>query len=268
MYRLPFEFFIGLVRQRDLLISMTKRDINNRYMGSFLGGGWALIQPLVTILVMWFVFQFGFRAGNTTDGIPFALWLISGMIPWFFFSEALSTSTNAIVEQAHIVKKIVFRISLLPVVKILASLMVHFFFIFVLVIVSLIHGYMPTLKWLQIPYYLFSAMFLLLALSWTTSSVIVFFRDFGQLVAVCIQLGFWATPIFWNIAMIPEKYQWIFNLNPVFYFIEGYRESIIDGAWFWENPAWTLYFWAVNLLLMLVGVTCFKRLKPHFADVL
>ncbi|PKH01857.1 teichoic acid ABC transporter permease [Psychromonas sp. MB-3u-54] len=268
MYKLPFIFVRDIYSSRELLRTMTKRDLQNRYLGSLLGGVWAFIQPLVTLLVMWFVFQVGFKAQPTPDGVPFTLWLVSAMIPWFFFSETLSNATNSIIDQADVVKKIVFKVSLLPIVKIISALIIHLFFIGILLSIAIAYGYYPTLNWLQIPYFLFCSLVLLLGISWITSSIVVFFRDIGQVVAVVIQLGFWGTPIFWQVGMIPEQYQWLFKLNPVFYITEGYRNSVTTDIWFWEDASWTSYYWLVTVFILLIGIICFKKLKPHFADVL
>ncbi|MBF4427618.1 ABC transporter permease, partial [Vibrio anguillarum] len=83
-----------------------------------------------------------------------------------------------------------------------------------------------------------------------------------------IQLGFWATPIFWNITMVPIEYQWVLKLNPVFYITEGYRNTITTDLWFWESFLWTAYYWIFTSFTLLVGIVCFKKLRPHFADVL
>ncbi|CAH6921002.1 Transport permease protein [Vibrio chagasii] len=268
MYKLPFKFIGEIFSSRELLYSMAKRDIKNRYLGSLFGGVWAFIQPLVTIFVIWFVFQVGFKAQPTSDGVPFTLWLLSAIIPWFFFAEVLSSGTNSILEQANIVKKIVFKVSLLPIVKIVSALIIHVFFIVVLFLTAISYGYEPKLNWLQVPYYLLCALVLLLGITWITSSIVVFFRDIGQLIAVVVQLGFWGTPIFWDIAMVPEKYQWLFKLNPVFYVTEGYRIALSSDVWFWQSPLWTIYFWITAILLLTLGSICFKRLRPHFSDVL
>ena len=130
------------------------------------------------------------------------------------------------------------------------------------------YGYSPELYWLQTIYYLFATVVLLLGLSWITSSVVVFFKDIGQLVAMVIQFGFWLTPIFWNMNMVPPRYHWIIELNPMVYIIEGYRNSMIYHKWFWENMDMTIYFWIVTLSIFAIGGLTFKKLRPHFADVL
>jgi lipopolysaccharide transport system permease protein/teichoic acid transport system permease protein len=242
-------------------------DFRQRYLGSYLGILWAFIQPTITVLIFWFVFQVGFKSQPVND-VPFILWLIAGMFPWFFFNDALSNATNAVMENSYLVKKIVFKVSFLPIIKILSALIVHLFFVFFMYGLFMVYGYVFDLHWLQVFYYLGAMIVLILGISYITSSVVVFFRDMGQLVAMLLQFGFWMTPIFWSIGMVPAKYQWLIKLNPLYYIVEGYRDSMIHHVWFWEKPMLTLYFWIVALGMLALGFSTFKRLKPHFADVL
>ena len=248
-------------------MKLTKNDFKQKYIGNFLGIFWAFIQPTATIAVFWFVFQVGFKS-QPVDDFPFILWLVAGMFPWFYFAEGLSNGTNSILANAFLVKKIVFRVSLLPIIKLLSAITVHIFFIFFMFAMFIYYGFSPEIYWIQIVYYLFAVSVLLLGLSWITSSVVVFFRDMGQLVAIVIQFGFWLTPIFWSMKMVPEKYYWLIELNPLVYIIEGYRNSMIYHKWFWEEPSATLYFWLVTMFIFIVGGLTFKSLRPHFSDVL
>jgi lipopolysaccharide transport system permease protein/teichoic acid transport system permease protein len=262
-----YSFLKSILQNRILLWSLTKNDFKQRYLGNILGITWAFIQPTVTILIFWFVFQVGFKA-QPVDDFPFILWLIAGMFPWFFFSEGLSNGTNSILANSFLVKKVVFRVSLLPIVSLMSALVIHTFFIFFMFAMFVYYGYSPELYWLQIPYYLFATSVLLLGLSWLTSSVVVFFKDMGQFVAMIIQFGFWLTPIFWSMKMVPEKYIWLIKLNPVVYIIEGYRNSMIYHKWFWSDINVTLYFWLFTAGIFILGGLTFKKLRPHFADVL
>lgn len=262
-----FNFLKAIFQNRVLLWSLTKNDFKQRYLGNFLGIMWAFIQPTVMILIFWFVFQVGFKSQPVGD-VPFILWLLAGMIPWFFFAEGLSSGTSSIVTNNFLVKKVVFRVSLLPIVSLMSALVIHLFFIFFMMAMFLYYGYSPELYWLQIPYYLFAMTVLLLGLSWLTSSAVVFFKDIGQFVAMIIQFGFWLTPIFWSMKMVPERYQWIIELNPMVYIIKGYRDSMINHQWFWQDLNMILYFWLVTGLMFILGGLTFKRLRPHFADVL
>ena len=262
-----FGFIKAIFQNRALLWSLTKNDFKQRYLGNILGIAWAFIQPTATVLIFWFVFQVGFKS-QPVDDFPFILWLLAGMFPWFFFAEGLSSGTNSIIANSFLVKKVVFRISLLPIISLLSALAIHIFFIFFMFIMFIYYGYTPQWHWLQIFYYLFATTVLLLGLSWITSSVVVFFKDIGQFVTMIIQFGFWLTPIFWNMNMVPEKYHWIIELNPIVYIIEGYRNSMIYHTWFWEDISMTIYFWTVTLTIFIVGGLTFKKLRPHFADVL
>jgi len=261
------DFLKAIMKNRTLLLSLTKNDLKQKYQGNFLGVAWALIQPTATIIIFWFVFQVGFKS-KPVDNFPFILWLVAGMFPWFYFAEGLSNGTNSIIANSFLVKKVVFRVSLLPIVSLLSALGIHIFFIFFMFAMFMYYGYMPEIYWLQLIYYVFALSIFLLGLSWITSSVVVFFKDMGQLVAIIIQFGFWLTPIFWNISIIPEKYHWLIELNPIVYIIEGYRNSMIYHKWFWEDMHMTIYFWIVTLVIFMIGGLTFKKLRPHFADVL
>jgi lipopolysaccharide transport system permease protein/teichoic acid transport system permease protein len=262
-----YRFLRDIIRNRRLLIDLIKNDFKSRYLQNYLGVLWAFIQPTITILIFWFVFQVGFKSAPVQD-TPFVLWLIAGMIPWFFLTEALGSATNAILDNSFLVKKIVFRVSLLPIVKITSALIIHLFFILFMLGMFLYYGYMPTLYWIEIIYYLFASIIFLLGVSWITSSVVIFFRDLSQLVSMAIQFGFWLTPIFWMLSMIPVKFQWLFKLNPAYYITQGYRDALINHIWFWEKPLETLQFWIITVIFFALGAIVFRKLRPHFADVL
>lgn len=262
-----FGFLKAIFQSRTLLWSLTKNDFKQKYIGNVLGVFWAFIQPTVMVAIFWFVFQVGFKS-KPIDNFPFILWLVTGLFPWFFFAEGLSTGTNSVVANGFLVKKVVFRVSLLPMIPLLSALTIHIFFILFMFGMFLYYGYVPEIYWIQIIYYVFATLVLLLGLSWLTSSIVVFFKDIGQFVAVVVQIGFWAAPILWHIKIVPEQYHWLIKLNPTFYIIEGYRNSMIYHKWFWEDITLTAYFWTVTMAIFILGGFTFKKLRPHFADVL
>ena len=108
----------------------------------------------------------------------------------------------------------------------------------------------------------------MLAISYTTCAVVVFFRDLTQIISILLQIGTWATPILWNIAGIDDSFKWIIKLNPVTYIVEGYRLAVYGNEWFWQHFYSSTYFWIVSVSLFLFGSLIFKRSKVHFADVL
>ena len=264
-----FVFFIDLYKSKYIIYQLVKRDFQNRYLGSFVGFLWVLIQPTVYIAIMWFVLAFGLKPGNVgSSAVPYHLWFISGLVPWLFLSELMSAGTNSIIEYSYLIKKVVFRSSIIPMIKIFSSLIIHLFMVIILIFVFLLSGFKPNIYWFQIPYYLFSATFLLFGFSWLTSSLSVFIKDVPQIVAVLLQVFFWGTPIIWQYQMLPERFAFIYKFNPIFFIIKGYRDSFLGQSWFWQNQQETFVFWGFSLLLFGVGAAVFKKLKPHFADVL
>ncbi len=263
-----YRFLKHIVESRKLLFTLSYNDFKEKYLGSYLGIIWAILRPLMFIGVMWFVFGVGFKAKPVEDETPFILWLLCGMIPWFFFADALGKGANAITSNSFLVKKVSFRVSILPLVKVLSSLYIHLVFVAILFAFFLLYGYKPTIYWAQIPYFILCMVLLLLGLGWLTSSIKVFVKDIGEIIGVVIQFGFWLTPIFWSIDIIPEKYQSIIKLNPMFYIVEGYRNALIHHRWFWEDMGLTIYFLSFTFIILGIGAIVFKRLRPHFGDVL
>lgn len=266
-FRLLFNFVKDLFQNKSLLWELTKKDLKQRYLGSYLGVLWAFIQPVITVLIFWFVFQVGFRS-MPVDNFPFVLWLICGMFPWFFFADAWSSASASIIANSFLVKKVVFRVSLLPMIQIMSALVVNVFFILLLFLLFAVYGFMPELYNLQVIYYLFAMVCLVFGLSLITATLSVFSRDVSQLVSMLLQFGFWATPIFWSLNIIPDTYSWIFKLNPLYYIINGYRDAFIYHHWFWELGTISFTFWVTTIVIMLTGVFLFRKLRPHFADVL
>jgi len=252
---------------RVMILRLSKNDFKTRFAGSYLGIFWAFVQPVVTILVYWFVFEVGFRS-SPVDDFPFVLWLTAGMVPWFFFSEAWSAGTNSLIEYSYLVKKVVFNISVIPIVKIIAALFIHAFFVGFMLVIYMGYGYMPSIYWLQIIYYSLCLLVLVLALSYLCSAITVFFRDLSQIISVVLQIGIWLSCIMWSVGMLPEQFRWIMNFNPIYYVVSGYRSALIDHVWFWETPYQTLGFWIFVAILMSAGFNVFNKLRVHFADVL
>lgn len=257
-------------RSRRLIFDLANKDFKSRYAASYLGILWAFVQPIVTVSIYILVFQVGFKQGMKRD-VPFALWLTIGIVPYLFFQEALLSATNSLMEFSYLVKKVVFKISVLPIVKIISATYVHLFFIGLTVVVYFCFQMPAHIYMVQVFYYSFAAIVLVLGLSYITASMVVFFRDLGQIVNILLQFFMWLTPIMWDVNdmdwVTPGIHRFL-KLNPVYYIISGYRDTFLDRIWFWEKGEWTVYFWAVALLIAMLGALTFKKLEKHFADVL
>lgn len=257
-----------LKSNKSLIWNLAKNDFKTKYAGSYLGIIWAFINPVIVIFLYWFVFSYGLKAGSPVEKVPFILWFMSGLVPWFFFQDALINSTNCMMEYSYLVKKVVFKISVLPIIKILSSLFVHVVFVAFLLVVAMTYGVKPNVIVLQLVYYSLCTFFLVLGISYATSAIVLFFKDLSQIISILLQIGMWMTPIMWSYTIVPEKYQWIVKLNPFFYIVEGYRDTLLLDVWFWERYFQTAYFWIVSLFCFGFGALIFKKLKPHFSDVL
>lgn len=265
----------GIYESRKLIARLSVNDFKTKFAGSYLGIVWAFVQPVIMVFVYWFVFEKGLKpvpvknaAGVT---IPFLLWMIAGLVPWFFFSDALSGGTRALLDYSYLVKKVVFRIDILPMVKVISAVFVHLFFLVFEVLVYALYGYYPDLYTLQIFYYSVCLFLLALGITYLTSAIVVFFRDLNQIINIVLQVGIWATPIMWNIDTmdgIGKVLKTILMLNPLYYIVQGYRDSLIGKIAFWQRPGLTIYFWIFVLVVLWLGTSVFKKLRMHFADVL
>lgn len=261
-------FLVHIWSSRNLLLSLIIYNFKKQYLGSYFGLAWAYIQPLMFIFVIWTVFEFGFRASPVETGVPFALWLLVGIVPWFFFSNAISLGADAICGHAYLVKKVAFRVSILPLVNIGSAFLINLGLIMILIIVLLLNGFWPTFYWIQLLFYNALIILFAIGLSWLSSSIRVFVKDVTSFIVVFLQMCFWLTPIFWSINLVPEKYHYLIRLNPIYYIIDGYRDTFINQIWFWEKPNWFFYYSAIVIFFLIIGALVFKRLRPHFADIL
>lgn len=256
-----------LLKNRRIILQLASNDFRNKFAGSYLGIFWAFVQPIVNVTVYWFIFSKGLKTGPEGD-YPFLLWLISGICPWFFLNDALNSSINSLVEYSYIVKKVRFNISIIPLIKIISSTFVHAFFISIVVIVFLIYQYPITIYAIQTIYYSFCTLLLIIGLVYFAAAIHIFFRDMSQIVSILLQYSMWTVPIMIADQNFPAVMIPLLKYNPLYYLIQGYRDCFIDRIWFWERPGMTFYYWGIVLAALWIGRGTFRRLKPHFADVL
>ncbi len=284
-----FSIFDDLWTSRKLMGKLAWMDIRKRYAGSIGGIIWAYVVPLINILVMWFVFQYVFgsvgRLGTQMD-IPYIVWLVPGYIMWTLISDSLIQATNCMAEYSYLVKKVQFKSDILPPMKVISSLFIHAFFLVFALVICLIfgnQGFWPTWAWFQLFYFLLGAIVLLTGLSWLVASLAVFLKDMNQIVTVVLQIGFWATPVFWNLndilntkdgsAPSPRRVFafYFLQFNPFYYLVNGYRSTMVLNQPFWEfdQAYWQgPYFWAVAIFFLFLGAFAFGKTRKHFADVL
>lgn len=251
----------------EQICSLAIGDFKSRFSGSYLGVFWGIIQPFSTILLFWFVFQVGFRS-QPIENVPFILWLSAGMIPWNYFYDSWFGGTNSFTGYNYIVKKVVFDVRVLPVVKALSSALLNAIFNLILLVIYCIYSEFPGIHILDMIYFSICIFMYTLGLSYITATLNVFIKDIGQFLGIILQFIMWMTPMMWQYTMIPDKYSWFYKLNPLHYIINGYRESLIYGYWFFHHKMQMIWFWTVTLIVVFSGYKLMNKLKIHFADVL
>jgi lipopolysaccharide transport system permease protein len=259
-------FLRHILNNRYMLYELTRRDFKQKYAGDMMGLAWAVLDPLAMMAIFWLIFGLGFRGGRDM-GVPFVAYLITGLASYMCFQGSLSQATGSIKAYSFLLKKVDFRVSILPMVKIFSEYLLHCIVVAVMVVILIANGIYPSLYWSQFLYYAVAMGVLLLGLSWFSSAVSLFFPDINNIISILLRFLFYLTPIFWNIEMLPKKVHWMMKLNPMYYIVTGYRDSFLFRRGFWEEPFLGLYFWGVTALVLMIGIMVFSRLKPHFADV-
>lgn len=261
-------FLRKILQNRFMLRNLVARDIRARYTGSFLGLFWAFIHPLTQLAIYLFVFSIVLRVklGPEYGGINFAIWLMSGMLPWLFFAEVVGRSPGAVIEQASLIKKTVFPSEILLVAHVAAALVNHFIMLGILLAVLAATGLWFGWAILWLPLYLACVIFLALGLAWIVSSVNVFLRDAGQVLAVVLSIWFFLTPIIYPMELVPAGFKPLLAANPLLYPVQGYRMALLGREPF--DPIGLALIAGLGLGVLALGGLVFKKLKPAFADVL
>ena len=259
-----------LFKNLKIILSLAISDFKKRFVGSYFGILWMFLQPLSTVAIYTFVFQIGFKAVPPVSNIPYVLWLLPGIIPWFYFQENVLQGTNVLYEYQFLVKKVVFNTSYLPIIKLISTFLAHLCFLAILFIIMIIYNRGISIKYLLSLYYSFSLSIFSLAITYITGSINVFFKDMLQIVSIGLNFGMWMTPIMYSETIFKNNHQLILKLlrlNPLFYIVKGYRSVFVNESFefFLTN---TIYFWFFTFVLLFLGIRIFNKLKNHFSDVL
>jgi lipopolysaccharide transport system permease protein/teichoic acid transport system permease protein len=260
------DFFYQLFAQRALILTLSTRSFKQQYIRNAFGFVWAVLDPLAFVVILYFVFSARF-ARNDHDAMPFIVYLFCGYVAYELFNSTLLSVTSSIHNHSFLLKKVNFKVAILPIVSGFSNLFMHGVVLTVLIAIFLLNGLSPSLFWFQIFYYIFALMCLLVSVGWLTASIYLFFPDIRNVINIISRILFFLTPIFWNMEGILPKHQFILKLNPVYYIANGYRDSFFYKVGFWEHPLLTIYFWLFTLIFLIAGVSVFKKLRPHFADV-
>jgi len=257
------------ITYKQQIFKLAKADLIKTYRGAALGWAWAIIKPAVTIFVYWFSFEIGLRAGKDVNGFPFFLWLISGVIPWFYMSDMLTAGTDTIRKYSYLVTKMKFPVATIPTFVSISKFMVHLILMGIMILIFICMGYPPTIYLIQLPIYMLLMFVFFTIWSLFASLLSSMSKDFGNLVKSMVTAVFWLSGILWNPDAI--KIGWIKKIlmvNPVTFLTNGFRNCFINQVWIFEQPKRLLYFVIVTVLLLLLTIWAYKKLRKEIPDVL
>lgn len=257
------------IAYRQQILKLAKADLIKTYRGAALGWTWAIIKPAVTIFVYWFAFQIGLRAGKDVNGYSFFLWLIAGLVPWFYMGDMISQGTDCIRKYKHLVNKMKFPIATIPTFYSMSKYITNIILILIVIIIFLFNGFLPDIYYIQIPFYVCLTFIFFTAWSLFGSMLSCISKDFANLVKSFVTAVFWLSGILWNPETI--KIVWLKRLlmiNPVTYLVTGFRNCFINKVWFWEQPKQLLCFLLLTVIMIILSLWAYKKLRKDIPDVL
>ncbi|MBR4867959.1 MAG: ABC transporter permease [Clostridia bacterium] len=255
------------------IIKLAKADLVKTYRGAALGWSWAVIKPCVTLFTYWFACYFGFRSNKPImvgdASFPFFLWLALGIIPWFYMNDMLLAGTESIRKYKYLVTKMKFPVSVIPTFVSFSKLMINLALLLVVVILFLANGYFPTIYWLQLPVYIcFSFLFFTLWAQFA-SLLAAISQDFLNLVKAFITPLFWLSGIIWRADNQDNPIiVWFLRINPVSFLVNGFRDCLIFEEWFFESLLELGIFVGWLIVLGVLSLWAYKRLRKDIPDVL
>lgn len=253
---------------RHRLIRLANYELKTQNNGTMFGFLWNFLNPALQIFVFWFVFAIGLKNSPPQDDYPYLIWMIVGIVPWFYISTALTTTGNSIYAFSGVLKRMYLPLSIVPVKSVLSALIGHFWAMLVVIAVIFGSGYGLSGLWWQTFYYTFCSVAILVAYALMASAIVVIFRDFQKIMASVIRLLFYITPIVWVQDSLDDNLKFILKLNPFAYIIDGYRDSLLYGRnlmWHWKQG---IFFWTLTLVMLIIGCNIHMKFRKQFIDLI
>ncbi|RXJ01675.1 ABC transporter permease [Anaerobacillus alkaliphilus] len=251
-----------------LIKRLTIFELRSMYQMHYLGILWQFINPLSQVMVFWFVFGIGIRGGQPIGDVPFFVWLIAGLIPWFFISPVIIQGSNSIYTKLNFVSKMKFPLSVIPTITILRH-SIHFLIMFLFLgLILVLNEIYSGMYLLQLPYYIAATLIFLFSVTLFCSTISIIVRDFQLAIQAIMRMLFFVTPIMWDASGLSERMQALLKLNPLSYIIDGFRYTLLGQRWFFDDLVYTGYFWSITLLFLFVGAIFHIRFRHRFVDYL
>ncbi len=251
-----------LWQYRDLLYILTLRDVKVRYKQTILGILWAVIQPLFMMII--FTLFFGRLAGIPSDGIPYPLFAYAGLLPWTFFSNAVNSSGNSLVGNSSLITKVYFPRMIIPIAAVGSGLIDFLISFGLLVLLMLYYGTGFSANIIMLPILVLLTAFLAIGVGMWMSALNVKYRDIRYALPFLIQLWMFATPIIYPSSLIPDKWRWLFIINPLTGLIEGYRSAIFGTPFDFVGIGVSIF---IIFAALIYSAYTFRQMERSFADL-
>jgi teichoic acid transport system permease protein len=261
--------FKELIENKNIIFNLAKYELKIKYAGNSLGSVWLFLNPLIQTGLYWFVFGMGIRNNRPMDGgIPFLVWMLAGLIPWFYISACISMGANSIHGRLSMASKMNFPLSIIPVYIIFSQLVIHLIMVFLIFISMILFNVgFQGLSILEMLYTITASTIFVIGLSYITSTLSSIASDFRLLIPHITRFIFFLSPIMWSPTG-PHWFRIAIRINPVFYLIQRYRNSFIYSNINSINPLYSLYFWVVMISILLLGTKLHVKFRRELIDYL
>jgi lipopolysaccharide transport system permease protein len=258
-------YWSDIWRYRELFYILSWRDIKVRYKQTVVGVMWSVIRPLLTMIV--FTFVFNKVAGLQSGNVPYPVFILAGLLPWQFFANALTESSNSLIGNEKLISKVYFPRIVIPAASVITSLLDLMISFGILLVMLLIYQVMPSWQIVFLPFFILLAFLTSIGVGLWIAALNVKYRDFRYIIPFIVQFGLYISPVGFSSSVIPEKYKWLYSLNPMVGVIDGFRWCILGDT---VQVYWTgiLISLGVTFFFLWLGINRFRKMEKMFADLI
>lgn len=259
-----------------LIRRLSLYELKSANNSNYLGMSWEVINPVIQILIYWFVFGYGIREReaiqlNSGQEVSFLPWMVTGFILWTFFYQVTIKGSKSIYTRLKMLSRMNFPMSVIPNIVVFSQLYIHLAMIIVVIGILLLFDIFPSIYMIQVVYFLIATMCFSYSVALVTSTLSTIIRDVHMLLNASLRMLLYLSPILWHVSgsNIDGWIQTIMRLNPLYYLIEGYRSGFLSEGWYMiEHPLYSLYFWGLTLIIFMIGASIHVKFRRHFIDFL
>jgi len=263
--RAEHHYWKDLWRYRELFYFLAWRDILVRYKQTVIGLAWALIRPLLTMVV--FVFVFSKLAKLPSDGVPYPILVFAALLPWQFFSNAFTEAGNSLISNANMISKVYFPRLVVPTSAVIVSFVDFLISGIILVVLMIWYGFAPDWRIFTLPFFIFIAFVAAMGAGLWIAALNVKYRDFRYIIPFVVQFGLYVSPVGFSSTIVPEQWRLLYSINPMVGVIDGFRWAILGG----NTPLyWPGFLLSLSLVLVILvtGIYYFRKTEKSFADII